>query len=240
MEDLEYLLSGSGNATVVFLNGFRMPFSSWDQVYPAVAERYKVLLYNRRGVGKSKKADLRQNGEVVVEELQWLLKKLHLQPPYVLVAHSLGGIYANLFARTFNNEVAAVVFVDSPTPEEIPQQKRIKTPAVFNVMNNFFKSIEKFFDPFKYSEDEEILITLEQIHKARSFPDRPTAVVSGSKKMPFIPQKAFAIHQQHQKELLKLSSSAKYYEGRESGHFPQITEPKVVINAIMETIEKVG
>ncbi len=50
-----------------------------------------------------------QTGDVVVQTLHALLEDLGLCPPYVLVGHSLGGLFANLFARVYPDETAAVV-----------------------------------------------------------------------------------------------------------------------------------
>lgn len=236
MEDLEYLLTGDGDITVVFLNGFRMSMMTWDKVYPDIAARCKVLLYNRRGVGSSKKAGFSQNGGVITEELYNLLDSLHLKPPYILVGHSLGGLYANLFACTYKDEVLAVVFVDSPHPDEILEQRKVEPPKMLSLINGLIKAIEKTFDKYKYSEDEDIQLTLNQVKSSGIFPNIPIAVVSGIRKMPFVPRISFSIHQKYQRELLKFSQTAVHYECPKSGHFPQVTEPKVVTRAIFEVI----
>jgi pimeloyl-ACP methyl ester carboxylesterase len=233
---LEYQLIGKGAINIVFLNGFRIQFNTWDKVYPELAAENSVFLFNRRGVGKSSKATIAQDGMAVICEMHSLFSNLSLTSPYVLVAHSLGGIFANLYTRIYPNQVAGVVFVDSPHPSEIAQQKRINLPIVFSATNNGIKTIEKLFDKLKYSEDECIEKTLSQIGRPSNFPDIPIGVVSGTKKMPFVPEKAFEIHQRYQKKMLGLSSKSTHYICHESGHFPQITEPKRVIAAIRDTL----
>ncbi|HEX7601296.1 MAG TPA: alpha/beta hydrolase, partial [Polyangiaceae bacterium] len=57
-----------------------------------------------------------RTGRVVVEELRALLREKGLAPPYVLVGHSLGGLYMQLFARTHPDEVAGLVLVDTTPP----------------------------------------------------------------------------------------------------------------------------
>lgn len=94
MESTEYLLLGKGSKTVIFLNGFRMPFSSWGKVYPEIEQHHQVLLYNRKGIGKSAKANSHQCGNEIIAELRALIKHLNLNPPFILVGHSLGGLYA--------------------------------------------------------------------------------------------------------------------------------------------------
>lgn len=235
---LEHQRIGNGATNIIFLNGFRMQFKTWDKVYPEFASESSVILFNRRGVGSSLKATETQDGNTVVSEIHSLFSNLRLRPPYVLVAHSLGGLFANLYARVYPDEVAGVVFVDAPHPLEVAEQKANRPPFVVSVINNGLKIIEKLFDKFKYSEDECIEKTITQITTAGPFPDIPVAVVSGTKKMPFVPEKAFEIHQQYQAKLLSLSSKSTHYICHESGHFPQITEPKKVIKAIRNTLNE--
>src|SRR5690606_9381332 len=52
-------------------------------------------------------------GAATIEELRGLAAALGLAPPWILVAHSMGGLYANLHARLFPDEVAGVVLVDA-------------------------------------------------------------------------------------------------------------------------------
>jgi pimeloyl-ACP methyl ester carboxylesterase len=233
---LEHQRVGNSSTNIVFLNGFRMSFKTWDKVYPELTAEYSAILFNRRGVGGSSKAIEAQDGHTVIYEMRSLLRNLELTPPYFLVGHSLGGLFANLYTRVFSNEVAGVVFVDAPHPLEVAEQKINNPPFVVSAINNGLKKIEKLFDTFKYSEDECIEETIDQIKSAGAFPKIPVAVVSGTKKMPFIPEKTFEIHQQYQAKLLNLSSKSTHYICHQSGHFPQITEPEKVISAIKNTL----
>ena len=115
----EYALSSESGPTVVLLNGYRMPMSSWDKLYPEIQKRGRIFAYNRHGVGQTSKALCPQTGEEIIRSLENVLKALNLLPPYILVAHSLGGIFANLYARSKPDDVSAVVFVDSAHPGEI-------------------------------------------------------------------------------------------------------------------------
>ncbi len=231
----EYSLIGTGEQSIVFLNGFRMKFDSWDKVCVNIPADYQLLLFNRSGVGASNRAKTRQTGNVIVNELHEFLSSLDIKPPHLLVAHSLGGIYANLYARNFPDDVAGVVFVDTPHPSEIYEQRRFKAPIILRAINEGLKRIEKWFDEFKYSEDECIEETVLQIESAGPFPNIPVAVVTGIKKMPFVPQAAFDTHLHYQEKLLELTAHCRQYRCSGSGHFPQITEPLIVAKAIYET-----
>lgn len=236
----EYLQVGESTPTILFFNGFRMRLESWDKVYAPLSPTASMLLFNRLGVGHSCKADKNQDAKTVVEAVHDMVVELNIQIPYILVAHSLGGIFVNLYARTYPCEVGGVVFVEASHPDEIAKQRAHRIPAWISVSNEAIKKIEIFFDPFKYSEDESILESIEQISTANVFPDIPIAVVTGTNNMPFAPKEPFEIHLNHQMKLLELSSDSTQFLCQESGHFPQITQPKIVIEAINFIIDKCG
>ncbi|HSL27768.1 MAG TPA: alpha/beta hydrolase [Anaerolineales bacterium] len=240
MDTLEHRLIGHGDTSAIFLNGFRMHFNTWDKVYPHIARSSRVLLLNRAGVGLSPKAQMPQTGSVVVDSLRNTISRAGVEPPYVLVSHSLGGVFANLYARMFPSEVAGLVFVESPHPLEVIEQKRLKPPFLLRAVNEGVKTIEKLFDRYKFSEDECIHETVHQLETAGDFPNIPISVVTGGRKMPLVPQRAFDLHIQFQTMLLELSSRSKHFVCEESGHFPQITESGVVIAAIEHNLSRIG
>lgn len=235
----EYRKIGAGERSIIFLNGFRMKYDSWGDVYNNLPEGYSILLFNRLGVGSSSKARVRQTGSVVVNDVHGFLSRLEMKAPYLFVAHSLGGIYANLYARTYPNEVSGVVFVDAPHPSEVIEQHAFRPPLILDAINEGVKNIEKIFDKFKYSEDECIDETISQIQASGLFPNVPVAIVTGKKKMPFVPQAAFDTHLAFQMELLELSARSKHYLCNNSGHFPQVTEPEIVVEAIIDTVDEI-
>ena len=157
----------------------------------------------------------------------------------MLVAHSLGGIFANQFARIYPDEVSGVVFVESAHPSEIIEQKSFKAPLPIRILNEGMKKLEKFFDQYKYSEADCMEQTFEQIQDKEDFPNIPIAVVTGTKRMPMVPKDSFDLHLKYQSELLELSEDSKQYLCAESGHFPQLTEAKKVIEAIQDTLASI-
>ncbi|MGM9482103.1 alpha/beta fold hydrolase [Roseateles sp. NT4] len=118
---VEFLKAGppKGAPVVVFENGARMTLDSWTAVVETLSRDATVLTHNRPGYGQSEPAEGPRSGEAVVEELRALLAAQGLKPPYVLVGHSLGGLYMQWFARRYPQEVQALVLVDAVYPRII-------------------------------------------------------------------------------------------------------------------------
>ena len=110
--DVEIVEAGAGSATVVFESGLGDDWSPWDAVASAVSKQARVFAYSRPGYGESDPAATPRDASHIVEELRALLAARGYSPPYVLVGHSFGGTYMELFARSHPAEVAAVVLVD--------------------------------------------------------------------------------------------------------------------------------
>ena len=133
---------GTGSATVVLQSGFGNAGDIWGltdtaspAVVPALAETNRVCTYDRPGSmitttnasgtltlgeqarpGRSGSAPMPRDPAEVVTELHDLLAAADVPGPYVLVGHSLGGPFDLLYARTYPDEVAALVLIDSPLP----------------------------------------------------------------------------------------------------------------------------
>lgn len=116
---VESLVSRQGAPVVVFENGLGGTLDWWAKVWPEVASETTALAYNRAGYGKSAAIPEPRDGTHIVEELRTLLKAQDLPPPYILVGHSLGGLYMQLFARKYPKEVSALVLVDSTHPDQL-------------------------------------------------------------------------------------------------------------------------
>lgn len=115
---VEYALSGEG-PVVVFENGLGGRMDWWSKVLPELAGEARLFAYNRPGYGASDEVTTPRDGAHVVEELRGLLRAKQLPPPYILVGHSLGGLYMQLFARRYPNDVAGLILVDSTHPRQL-------------------------------------------------------------------------------------------------------------------------
>lgn len=109
---VEIMTAGRGDATVVFESGLGSDWTSWDAAAAEVAFGARVFAYSRPGYGKSDPPTTPRDPAHVVEELRALLLAQGYPPPYILVGHSFGGAYMELFAKAHPEEVAGLVLVE--------------------------------------------------------------------------------------------------------------------------------
>jgi pimeloyl-ACP methyl ester carboxylesterase len=152
-------------AVVVFENGSHATLDKWDKVIDSIASDTSIFVYNRPGYGKSKVTEARRDGKTIVEELRRNLKHKGLAPPYILVGHSLGGLYMQLFARRYPEEVKGIVLVDSVYP------RMVKKPEEFPLSTRVGKWL--FFSSSVGKEIDLIHETGEQVLSSGSIDDKP-------------------------------------------------------------------
>lgn len=116
---IEYALIRSAPPVVVFENGLGATMDRWSSVFHEVGKEATVFAYNRPGYGDSDPAPTPRDGVHIVEELRVFLHGENLLPPYVLVGHSLGGLYMQFFAHRYPEEIAGLVLVDSTHPTQL-------------------------------------------------------------------------------------------------------------------------
>lgn len=101
--------SGTGSSTVMIVGaGFSF---DWALVQPEVAKFTRVCTYDPSGSawsdpGPSPTCDGR------VAEIHALLQNSGITGPVVLVGHSIGAVFARLYASRYPNDVAGMVIVD--------------------------------------------------------------------------------------------------------------------------------
>jgi pimeloyl-ACP methyl ester carboxylesterase len=115
---LRLQVAGAGSPVVVLDCGFGDALEVWDKVFPEVARFTRVVAYDRAGLGKSEPGRQPRSFTQIATELHTLLHRANIEPPYILVGHSMGAADVRGFAHLFKEEVAGIVFVD-PISENI-------------------------------------------------------------------------------------------------------------------------
>ena len=140
---------GQGGPIIVLESGYHDSSDPWnltDAAAPAVgpavmstlARAHRACAYDRPGTlryteppsvtERSSPVSMPRTAQDVVGDLHALLTAAGVPGPYVLVAHSLGGLFGRLYAQTYPDQVRALLFVDS-FPVEIPTLMGADWPA---------------------------------------------------------------------------------------------------------------
>ena len=127
---LHILCQGQGTPTVVMEAGLGDFSPVWTLVQPPVAEFARVCVYDRAGMGWSQRSPRPRTAAAVVEELHTLLGNARIAGPYILVGHSLGGMFVRLYAYTYPADVAGMVLVDSSHEDQSKLSPKEYTDAV--------------------------------------------------------------------------------------------------------------
>ncbi|MBK0393866.1 alpha/beta fold hydrolase [Ramlibacter algicola] len=234
---IEYVLSGRGPATLVLFNGAGVTLEGWSRLYPDIERLGRVVAWNRFGTGASTPPRGAQDGLQVVATAREVLRRLSLEPPYVLVGHSLGGLHAQLFARRHSEEVAGVVLLEATHPRD-RELLHGHEPQLAKVLGKLLSIPQQLFRPNLHAELDWLDEAADEVEAAGPFPSVPLAVVSGGNDPPrwLVPPSALRIRRRHQKELALLSPLGMHAVARRSGHFPQITQPSLVVDAIRSVV----
>jgi pimeloyl-ACP methyl ester carboxylesterase len=104
--------------TVVIEPGAGCPASLWWSVQARIANFARVMSYDRAGYLWSDAGRGERTLADRVQDLQALLARADAPPPYVFLAHGMGGLIARLFARENPTLVAGLVMIETP-PETV-------------------------------------------------------------------------------------------------------------------------
>lgn len=73
----------------------------------------QIVFIDRAGYGYSDDTKIKQTVEQVVNDYRNSLKEEGIEAPYILMPHSLGGIYATYWQSMYPNEIEGVIYIDT-------------------------------------------------------------------------------------------------------------------------------
>lgn len=105
---------GEGEFTVVLLPGLGvgLPSADFGPLTRKLAERHRVVVLEYFGVGFSSGTGRPRSNANYVAEIREALRKADIPAPYVLMPHSMSGIYSEYYAARHPEEVLAIVSLD--------------------------------------------------------------------------------------------------------------------------------
>lgn len=216
--------------TIVFEGGSRGTIDKWGAGPARLAPDANVFVYNRPGYGNSDIATTPRDGRTIVDELRAVLRYKRLPPPYVLVGHSLGGLYMQLFARAYPEEVKALVLIDALYP------RMIKHPRDFPLLTRLAGQIA--FSRSVWREIEHIDATGEMVAQLANIDDKPIVRVINqpvSSTAIAVDFGAFRLDEATRTEVRGLYPKASKIVA-DSSHQMPLTSPDVVEAAIRQVL----
>lgn len=120
---------GHGSPTVIMEAGLGDSTISWALVQPAIARHTRACAYDRAGLGFSDAARRPSTAANDADDLHRLVVAAGLRPPYLLVAHSAGGMYVRVFADRYPKQVAGMVLVEPSHEDQSTTEWAIGKPG---------------------------------------------------------------------------------------------------------------
>ena len=117
-EKMHVFTQGSGDNTFVVLSGGGVgePVLEYKPLWSRLANHGRVAVVEYFGYGWSETTDAPRTAENVVEETREALRLAGVQPPYILIPHSMSGIYAMTYAQAHRDELKAIIALDTTLP----------------------------------------------------------------------------------------------------------------------------
>ena len=115
--------------TIVFLHGLGMGDTTItaEPMLMPLKVKHNLFMMDRYGNGLSEDTNEPQTAEQIVNLYRSVLLKTEQKVPYILVAHSIAGIYATYWAQQYPEEIKAVIYLDADPVECYVQEGKIDT-----------------------------------------------------------------------------------------------------------------
>jgi pimeloyl-ACP methyl ester carboxylesterase len=218
--------------TVILIPAGGSTAKDWVKVQPEVSGFARVCSYDHANFGASDKAPVKlQSADEVVEDLHGWLKASGEKAPFILVAHSIAGIYARRFLAKYRGEIAGLVFVDSSHEEQVLRLHELdpQGPAPDDItarLGYFVKPGERL----EWRTDLPLIVL------ARGKPTPRKARDGSDSQNNRMTEEQFVawdrIWRGFQEDLAKRSTHGELRIAEQSGHFIQRDQPELVIQAI--------
>jgi pimeloyl-ACP methyl ester carboxylesterase len=174
-----------------------------------------------------------------VTDLHALLNAAAVPSPYVMVGHSVGGLFVRLYASRYPDEVVGLVLVDSSHEDQDERRRQMVSPELFAAEQQAVHS---------NSEGIDLDRSFAQVREARAAsPLRPMPLIvlsAGVNDPAFFPanwpmDKEGQLHDELQRDMAGLVPGGRFVLAEKSGHYIQQSQPDLVLQAIRAVVEAV-
>lgn len=213
--------------TIVLQSGLGDGRATWDGIYGALLEKHSVFAYDRPGYGGSAPALSPRDPCTVATELHALLGSAGVEPPYILVGHSLGGLYQYAFARLFPEDTAALVLLDPTHPEHWETMQR-EAPGTAAMVKSLRKTL---FSAAARREFDEQTHCLDRLDKSEPL-SIPTRILVSTRPSPLESEGFQKMMLRLREDWLRLTGAEATEPVADAGHYLHRDAPRRVLEAI--------
>jgi len=219
-----YAMSGTG-PVLVLEAGLGDNMDTWKTIYSDLAKEFTILVYDRAGYGGSSASPETRNAANIAKDLSSLLDALQITAPFYLGGHSLGGLFAEYYAKVNPTKVRGLIFVDT-------RHRNFTDTCVAEIGESVCKPpgfLVSFFSETAKKEYTASVESEKQVQSAGAMPNIPIQVLSAETESSGT---AFTqIWQRLLRQLAAESSQGNFSIVTGTGHYIHKGNPGAVISA---------
>ena len=242
---------GKGNPTVVFVAGKGRTLDDFITVFKKIKKITHIFAYDRSGLGQSESLNNERTIDTMAYELNELLIQEKIEPPFILVGHSMGGFIIRCFEHMYPKKVAGLIFIDAACELDFKkgieirsELDKVKFRREFDSLSNVPTRPKGVNDESKYlfDFDKDDYSTNGKIVKELKIPNNIpiTAFISTQidDKNPYSKSEQNS-RLTYFKSWKNQAPQIKLVETSKSGHCIQCDEPNLIIKGITEMVNQI-
>lgn len=135
-KSMNVVVAGAGEETIVLLPGLgtAAPGLDFQPLISELEDTYRVVAVEPFGTGLSDQTDVARTADNITREVHEALQELGIDR-YVLMGHSISGIYALTYTAAYPDEVTAFIGIDSSVPDQPGADEPIPTSVIATLSN---------------------------------------------------------------------------------------------------------
>ncbi len=226
--------------------------SGWWPIRDQLAQTQRVFLYDRANLGRSDPASLPRTLNEFRADLCALLRAAKVEPPYVLVGSSFGGMLVTHYASLYPAEVLGILLLDAPHPEVDLRTLELLPPQTPDEPRSLaeFRQLawQEQYAPLETFEREGLDAPASIVQAADTWNLGDITLIvltAGTNEYgPDFPGQVIADYEalwlEQQKQYAALSTRSTQQVVEDSDHVIHFNKPELVIEAIKQLIHMAG
>ena len=241
-----------GRPTVIAEAGLGDSSQAFESLVPLlIGASVAGCAYDRAGLGESDPVTAPVTTADGARDLHAMLEQAGIAPPYVLLAHSIGGWFARVFTAAYPDDVVGLVLIDSSHPDQTARALAVLPPARADeppALREFRERASLDIPPGPDIGWLDLTASAEEVRASGDLGDRPLVVLSRD---PSDPRGQAGLPEPYlkraadawlalQDELASLSTNGVQRTVLGAGHAIQVDDPEAVMAGIEDVLAAVA